>query len=85
MIKVLVPLLAFTLAHCELAPLPKQSDCDLACERMRDLSCPESEPDSEGQTCEQVCENAQKSGIIDLNPSCRAKQQSCEAMEENCQ
>ena len=80
----------FETCNCEVAcpcaflSPPTEGECKAACERMAELECPEAEPDEDGNTCVEVCINAEASGIIRLNPSCRAQQDSCEAMEDKC-
>ena len=64
-------------------PLPP-SGCARVCERLAELKCPEAEPTPEGQTCEQVCDNVQASGIVQLNTGCIANAASCDAALE-CQ
>lgn len=74
---------SFLLFSC-MAPemTPELSACDRACRRMEVLGCEEAQPDEEGSTCVEVCENVEKQGFFSLNPECRARKNSCEEMEQ---
>jgi len=62
----------------------EETPCQKACDRMAELGCEEAEPDEEGSSCVEVCENVESRGDFSLNPECRAQQDSCEEMESNC-
>lgn len=53
------------------------ADCKAACDRMRELKCPEGAPDDEGNTCETVCEHVEQSGTVTLDPACVTKIKIC--------
>lgn len=72
--------LLFIVPSCTADGPPQPDPCDQACAKMRQLSCEAAAPTPEGETCEQVCQEAKSL----LNPACREKQASCEAMDENC-
>ena len=76
---ILVPVLAAAFASCEKqADEPEgMSDCARACLRMSELNCPEAEPDEEGTTCVEICEETQAAGLIDLEPEKIAESDSC--------
>lgn len=64
-------------------PLDAGAPCATSCERYRQLSCPEGEPTKKGHTCEEVCNNAAKSGNDLAGPSdCTARAQTCKAVED---
>ena len=44
-------------------------NCASACERLRQLECPEGNPLEDGTTCEKFCTDTQQSGHP-LNPTC---------------
>ena len=45
------------------------ADCPAACEKLRELGCPEGQPLEDGTTCEKFCKDTQESGHA-LRPSC---------------
>jgi hypothetical protein len=51
--------------------------CYLACQKLASLGCPEAKPTAAGATCTQVCNNAESSGVLSMNPSCVAHAESC--------
>jgi len=51
-------------------------DCPAACQRLRELNCPEGDPLPDGTTCEKFCSDTQKAGH-DLHPECIAKIGTC--------
>lgn len=53
------------------APVPPKdtADCPAACEKLRELGCPEGQPLEDGTTCEKFCKDTQDSGHA-LRPSC---------------
>lgn len=51
--------------------------CYRACQRLKQLDCPEAKPTAAGATCTQVCQNAEDSGVVSLNPECVARAASC--------
>ena len=77
-------LLTLTLVGCTAVDVPHRppadpSGCPAACERLRELGCPEGDPTPEGAPCEAVCREVQASqlGVIDTQcliaaPSCAA-------------
>lgn len=46
-----------------LPPEPNLTACGRACARMRRLKCPGHEGSPQGATCEQVCDNMERSGV----------------------
>ena len=62
-------------------PTPNGATCATACDRLRQLGCPEAKPTPEGGTCEAVCENVQSSGIIAWDLTCRTNAPSCAAVD----
>lgn len=58
------------------------ADCKVACEHLRDLKCPEGEPDEEGTSCEAFCEHVEKSGTVTLKPACVAEIKACPEIEK---
>lgn len=54
------------------------SPCARACKHMAALGCPEAQPTPGGTTCEQVCLNAEESGVISLAPGCVERSRSCD-------
>jgi hypothetical protein len=84
-------LLALLLTACPdpewpLPPRPSALDagepCDTSCQRYRQLGCEEGQPTSNGHTCEEVCNNAAKSGIDLAGPSsCTADAGTCKEVE----
>jgi hypothetical protein len=75
----LLVLLALGLVACPRAPsplTPRSGDCPGACQRLRDLDCPEAEPTPAGAPCEAWCQKyADKPAGID--PACIARAESC--------
>lgn len=77
--------LAFLALALACGPLPppapppegKPELCAAACSRMRSLGCEEGEPTPAGSTCEEWCENVERSGTVSLGPACLAAIQSC--------
>jgi hypothetical protein len=68
--------LAATLLGATCKPPPPQpvepkdtADCPAACEKLRELGCPEGDPLEDGTTCEVFCKDTQESGHA-LRPSC---------------
>jgi len=74
-------------ASCEKKPVvlvPEDTHkCPDACENLRQLGCEEGEDLADGTTCEQFCEETQKSGHA-LNPTCIATISSCDEIESKC-
>lgn len=72
-------------ATCRPAPTPVEPkdtvDCPAACERLRELACPEGQPLEDGTTCETFCEDTQKSGHA-LRPSCVMGITSCSQVND---
>ncbi len=73
----LLPLLllcGFTFTPVE--PGPINGDCRSACERMRELSCPEAD-DLDGVTCEDDCNAALKEATMNPRTACLTHIESC--------
>jgi len=51
-------------------------NCPAACEKLRELGCPEGQPLEDGTTCEKFCTDTQQSGHP-LNPTCVMGMSSC--------
>lgn len=70
---------ALALTACELPPPqpPTVDGCAAACENLRRLGCPEGQPTDAGESCEQVCDNAQASPAP-LPTACVARAASCD-------
>lgn len=62
-------------------PLPEGETCASACANATRLNCDFAEPTANGVTCEQVCTEAQATGLTKLNLKCRTQATSCEAAE----
>lgn len=58
------------------------ADCADACAHLRELGCPEGAPTPAGGTCEAVCENAEGSGAVTLDPVCVGTITTCAALEQ---
>lgn len=58
------------------------ADCSAACDRLRELKCPEGEPTPGGASCEDVCNNAEQSETITLMPSCVMKIGACDGVHD---
>jgi hypothetical protein len=59
--------------------------CYLACQHLKALGCPESQPTAAGATCTQVCtSNASGPAGTSLNPECVARAESC-SLARKCQ
>jgi len=59
-------------------PAPAPEACDAACDKWRQLGCPEGQPTPNGASCEDVCRNAEESGATVLNPACVLSAPTCE-------
>lgn len=72
-------------ATCKPAPTPVEpkdtADCPAACEKLRELGCPEGQPLEDGTTCEVFCKNTQESGHA-LRPSCVMGITSCDQVND---
>ncbi len=55
--------------------------CASACDRFRELGCPEGEDTAGGGTCEEVCQNVQDSGIIEWDLECRTGVDACDQVD----
>lgn len=75
--------LALALTACPPAPKPPNPNagCPEACAQMRDLDCELGRVTPAGNSCETVCENAQRNGI-DFATACLASAPSCEAADD---
>jgi len=66
---------------CHPPPTPVEpkdtADCPAACEKLRELGCPEGQPLEDGTTCEAFCKATQVKGHA-LRPSCVKKIWSCD-------
>jgi hypothetical protein len=73
---------AFLVAGCTLDVPPRPpadpDGCAPACERLRDLGCPEGSPTLEGVACEVVCRDVQASRLNAIDTACLAAATSCE-------
>lgn len=73
-----------TASSCPPTPTPHPPEdtdkCPAACERLRELGCPEGEPLEDGTTCEDFCIQTQDEGHA-LNPTCVMEIDSCEEIE----
>lgn len=47
-------------------PSDVEPTCATACEKQRELGCVLGDPTPEGTSCEEVCQNSEQSGILDL-------------------
>lgn len=66
-------------------PVPTEGEpCERACERMRQLGCPEAEPNPAGDACEVwLCAQA-GSTIVDHDFECLARIESCADVDGRC-
>lgn len=55
--------------------------CADACARLTALGCEGAKPTPSGATCQQVCENAQSSGIITWDLKCVTEAGCCDAAD----
>jgi hypothetical protein len=46
------------------------SECSAACKHLRELGCEEGKPTPAGASCEDVCNNVERSGTVTLHPAC---------------
>lgn len=63
------------------APPVVLEPCELACQRLAELGCPEAEPTDDGASCVDVCRNVQDSEAVSLEPECVAKLLRCEDLD----
>jgi len=74
---------------CKLTPPPMPiepqgtSSCPAACDRMKQLFCPEGEDIPDGPTCVQFCVETQECGHS-LNPQCLKTINTCEEIKTKC-
>ena len=64
-----------------LDPLDAAATCGTACEHWRELGCPEGSG-SPRATCEEVCDNIQRSGILAWDLDCRSRITSCSQLDQ---
>jgi hypothetical protein len=74
-------------AKCGVKPAPTPvepkdtADCPAACEKLRELGCPEGQPLEDGTTCEKFCIDTQQSGHA-LRPSCVMDMTECKQIND---
>lgn len=56
---------------------PPAATCASACKHFRAMGCKEGQPSPEGNTCEAICENLEKSGIVKLDLECVMASETC--------
>lgn len=62
-------------------PTPPTATCSDVCARGAELGCEFARPTDGGVGCVDVCENVQRSGIIEWDLACRASAPSCDAVD----
>jgi hypothetical protein len=64
-------------ATCSTHPVEPEPGCEAACQRMRELGCEEGNPTPEGATCEEICIEAERSGLADVDTKCIVELEAC--------
>ena len=84
-----VGLFAFVDCTCSPTPSPtpypttttftrtNPATCADACKRLGELGCSAAKPTPRGKTCEEVCENAEQSGLALWGTACMVRATSC--------
>ena len=90
--KAIVLLLALASCRCVYNPAPGPSPsttsttgaatCTTACARLSELGCEASKPTAKGATCAEVCENAERNGLVRWGVDCVVSAASCEVADE---
>jgi hypothetical protein len=79
-------LLAAALVGCAIDVPPRPpadpDGCAPACERMRELGCPEGSPTPDGVACEVMCRDVQASRLNAIDTACLIAADSCAAAGE---
>ena len=73
-------------ASCRSTPIAPEDvidddACSLACSRLAALGCAEAAPTDGGASCVAVCQNAQASGVVSLEPECVANVAGCDDVD----
>lgn len=63
------------------APPAAEATCADVCAHWAELGCVEAEPTPAGATCVETCENLLSSELVDWDLGCRARVQSCAAID----
>ena len=69
-------------ATCRVPVRPATASCATACERLVELGCPAAEPTPKGASCEEVCLNAERSGLALWGVNCITSAPDCAAADE---